>query len=291
MFKFLYITDIHGWTKGYDEILQIALKEEISTIVNGGDMLPKGKDLIFSQRLFVEEYLSSYVVTLQSYGISYYGMFGNDDCRSVLPSWQEIIKENDNAFDLTDGWIGLFDGLKIRGCNYVPDPPFRLKDWSVKDTHDYVLPHQPKNPLLSTETGFAEIDDLNSFLNDRPTLQQILDNMAYETSSLENAVFVCHSPPANTGLGNIDTDIDVGSIAVHNWIEKYQPLLSLHGHIHESPEITGCHTTKLGLTTVHQPGQQIHHGKLVYSLISIDNTYVEITRKLLGKLNMWASVG
>ena len=40
MFQFLYVTDLHGWTKGYEEILQIALQENIDTIVNGGDIAP-----------------------------------------------------------------------------------------------------------------------------------------------------------------------------------------------------------------------------------------------------------
>ena len=38
MFRFLYVTDLHGWTNGYEEILQIALQEAIDTIVNGGDI-------------------------------------------------------------------------------------------------------------------------------------------------------------------------------------------------------------------------------------------------------------
>ncbi|MDP3105392.1 MAG: hypothetical protein Q8M95_12400 [Candidatus Methanoperedens sp.] len=43
--------------------------------------------------------------------------------------------------------------------------------------------------------------------------------------------------------------------AIYNFLKKYQPKLSLHGHIHESPEITGRWYAKLGRTTCIQPGQ------------------------------------
>ncbi len=56
-FRFLYVTDLHGWIDGYEQISQIAQEEEITVVINGGDMLPHAKDLIFTQRLFIEEYL------------------------------------------------------------------------------------------------------------------------------------------------------------------------------------------------------------------------------------------
>jgi len=90
MFRFLYVTDLHGWTRGYEEIVQIAIDAGIDTIVNCGDMLSRGQDLVLTQKLFIEEYLDSYCQHLQSHSISYYSMFGNDDCRSVLPCWEKI---------------------------------------------------------------------------------------------------------------------------------------------------------------------------------------------------------
>ena len=42
--NFLYVTDLHGWTKGYDEVLEAALDKNIAIIINGGDMLPKDRD-------------------------------------------------------------------------------------------------------------------------------------------------------------------------------------------------------------------------------------------------------
>jgi len=279
MFKFVYVTDLHGWTDGYEQISQIAQEEEIAVIINGGDMLPHAKDLILTQRLFIEEYLSSYFKRLDSYGISYYGMLANDDCKAVLPGWQELVKTYPKLYDLTDGWMQLEEGLVISGCNYIPDPPFRLKDWCVLDTRGYVRPPQHPNPIVSQVDRFEAIDDIHKFFEDRPTFEEILEGIAEGNSSFERTIFACHAPPYGTGLGNIETNVDVGSKAVGAWIERNQPLLTLHGHIHESYQITGKDTVQIGRTAVHQPGQERFMGRLVYSIVDIEGSTVLVERR------------
>lgn len=275
MLSFLYVTDLHGWAKGYEEVLQSALDKNISVIINGGDMLPKGSHLISSQQLFIEEYLASYFETLLESGIHYYGMFGNDDCRSVLCYWQKLLRNYSNAHDLTTSWQNIGENFIIRGCNYVPDHPFGLKDWSVLDTRDFVRPRQFTDPVISEQGTFKKIDDISLFFDNRPTFQELLDDLAKDAPSLNRAILVCHAPPAKTALGVIGDGTDVGSVALCKWIQKHQPLLTLHGHIHESPKVTGEHTAKLGTTTAHQPGQG-EGGMLAYSIVTINEDKVEI---------------
>jgi Icc-related predicted phosphoesterase len=123
------------------------------------------------------------------------------------------------------------------------------------------------------------IGDVEAFLKVRPTLEELLDDIAARALDWQRAVVVCHAPPQGTGLGNISAEMDVGSAAVRAWIERYQPLLTLHGHIHESPRITGIDTVKIGRTTVHQPGQDRCFGQLVYSIIEIEEGTVRIDRR------------
>jgi Icc-related predicted phosphoesterase len=279
MFRLLYVTDLHGWTRGYERIAGIAQEEEITTVVNGGDMLPHGRDLILTQRRFIEQYLRTYLERFVAAGIFYYGMLGNDDCRAVLPDWQELVRTSPGVHDLTDGWVTLAEGLATCGCNYIPDPPFRLKDWSVLDTRDYHRPPQHPDPLISRGGRLELVDDVEAFLKARPTLAELLDAIAQRVTDWERAVVVCHAPPQGTGLGNISPETDVGSAAVRAWIERYQPLLTLHGHIHESPRITGIDTVKIGRTTVHQPGQERFLGRLVYSIVEIEKGAVRIERR------------
>jgi len=282
MLNFLYVTDLHGWAKGYEEVLQVALDKNISTIINGGDMLPKGSHLISSQQLFMEQYLPSYFETLSASGIHYYGMFGNDDCQSNLCYWQKLLKNDSNVHDLTKSWQNIGDKFIISGCNYVPDHPFGLKDWSVLDTRDFVRPRQFTYPVISERDTFKKIGDITLFFDNRPTFKELLDNLAKDAPYLDRAILVCHAPPAKTALGVIGDGTDVGSVALGRWIQKYQPLLTLHGHIHESPEVTGEHTAKLGRTTAHQPGQGAN-GMLAYSIVTINDEGVRIehTQKYL----------
>jgi Icc-related predicted phosphoesterase len=45
-------------------------------------------------------------------------------------------------------------------------------------------------------------------------------------------------------------DVHVGSIAIRRFIEVRQPLVTLHGHIHESVRLTGSFSEKIGATTM-----------------------------------------
>jgi Icc-related predicted phosphoesterase len=72
------------------------------------------------------------------------------------------------------------------------------------------------------------------------------------------AVFLFHAPPHESKLDRIDShgklfdhvplDSHVGSIAIRRFIEEKQPLLTLHGHIHESARITGFWKDAIGKT-------------------------------------------
>ncbi|MGD9100789.1 MAG: phosphoesterase, partial [Anaerolineae bacterium] len=45
------------------------------------------------------------------------------------------------------------------------------------------------------------------------------------------------------------------SKAIYDFLSKHQPRLSLHGHIHESPQVSGRWHARLGNTICIQPGQ------------------------------------
>ena len=197
----------------------------------------------------------------------------------MLPNWQALVKTYPRLHDLTEEWIPLADGLAICGCNYIPDPPFRLKDWCVLDKRDYARPSQHPDPIISQGDRFELVHDIDTFFKTRPTLEDILNEISERTASFERALFVCHAPPQGTGLGNIGTDADVGSAAVKAWIQRHQPLLTLHGHIHESRRITGIDTVEIGRTTVHQPGQERLWRHLIYSIVDIEGNAVLVERR------------
>jgi len=65
-------------------------------------------------------------------------------------------------------------------------------------------------------------------------------------------------------LGELETQ-HVGSRSVYKFMEKYQPLLGLHGHIHESPGYD-----RIKKTLVFNPGSEYQYGELKALIIDLD---------------------
>src|ERR1700760_1547096 len=69
----------------------------------------------------------------------------------------------------------------------------------------------------------------------------------------------------------------VGSTAVRKIIEHYQPLLAVHGHIHESGG-----ERRIGDTLCINPGSEANHGILRGYLIDIGKKGVELAQRVEG---------
>ncbi len=99
-------------------------------------------------------------------------------------------------------------------------------------------------------------------------LEPMLEALIAQVKDKSKAIFNFHAPPYGYALDlapeltadliqAADRKIHVGSRAVARMIEKYQPLLGLHGHIHESRGIQ-----KIKRTTIVNPGSEYSEGIL-----------------------------
>jgi Icc-related predicted phosphoesterase len=106
-----------------------------------------------------------------------------------------------------------------------------------------------------------------------------LEGLAAQLDPALPTIFNLHCPPANTPLdrapqltadlrvvmdGGEPRIVSVGSQAVRELIERYQPVLSLHGHIHESRGIT-----KIGRTTAVNPGSAYSQGVIDGAVVDL----------------------
>ena len=107
---------------------------------------------------------------------------------------------------------------------------------------------------------------------DEDVLAKKISGMADQVRNMKSAVFNIHVPPIDTPIdkapridenlkivvkaGNVEM-ISAGSTACRAAIAKYQPMLGLHGHIHESRGIV-----KLGRTMCANPGSEYAEGIL-----------------------------
>jgi Icc-related predicted phosphoesterase len=89
------------------------------------------------------------------------------------------------------------------------------------------------------------------------TIQKDLERITGE-DDLDRAILLTHAPPYRTTLDraaldgkmveHVPMDVHVGSIAVRRFIEARQPLVTLHGHVHESARLTGEWRDRIGGT-------------------------------------------
>jgi uncharacterized protein len=114
---------------------------------------------------------------------------------------------------------------------------------------------------------------------DEPQLLERFERMMADLSAPpERTIFSLHCPPHNTGLDDAPqltaemdlkdagrSTVPVGSTAVREVIERHQPALSLHGHIHEARG-----TTRLGKTLCINPGSSYEQGQLLGAVIDVD---------------------
>jgi len=130
---------------------------------------------------------------------------------------------------------------------------------------DYVNPTPWETPREDNEKGMAKR----------------IEKLVRQLDDPSKAIFNLHAPPHGTMLDlapELDANkkpvtvagqvnfVHVGSKAVRSAIEKYQPMIGLHGHIHES-----YGHDKLGETPVVNPGSEYGEGILRGYLIEIED--------------------
>ena len=69
----------------------------------------------------------------------------------------------------------------------------------------------------------------------------------------------------------------VGSVAARRIIEKYQPVLAVHGHIHESGG-----ERKIGKTLCINPGSEANHGILRGYIVDIGKKGIDLVQRVEG---------
>ena len=207
----------------------------------------------------------------------------------------------DKLFDQVEAeglqlWIDMIDDIMEDGTKRVPegtqviicpgnDDKFAIDDIIIKDPR-----------VIFGEGNKVDLDDHHEMISygwtnptpwhtyretDEVTIEEKIEELASLVNNMENAVFCFHCPPYDCIIDEaplLNPDLTyigyrggepirgpVGCKAVRNAIEKYQPLLSLHGHIHESPG-----QMKIGRTYCVNPGSEYTEAILKGFLVELD---------------------
>ena len=248
-----FVSDLHGSIYRYKKLFEEIKKDNPEIVFFGGDLLPHGLRKVEDYENFTSDFLFPNLRLLQdNLQDSYPDIFiilGNDDARSEEKFF--IAESKNKLFHYLDQDKLQIGEYTIYGYPYVPPTPFQMKDWEKYDVSRYVDPG-----CIHPTEGFRTIQptydvEYTTILND-------LENLT-KNKNLSKAIFLFHSPPYKTNLDraaldgkmvdHVPMDVHVGSIAIMRLIEEKQPLITLHGHIHESTQRTGKWMQKIGNTT------------------------------------------
>jgi Icc-related predicted phosphoesterase len=200
-------------------------------------------DALFLQimRETLERWLNLAEERLRGKGVRLYVMLGNDD----EPVLREVIASSPLVVDPEDQIVELGEGFQMLSCGFANPTPWH----SLREMPEEELQHH-------VESLVSQLDDPSK------------------------SVFNLHVPPIRTAIDiapvvdeNLSPVIQGGSMlmgpagseAVRALIEKYQPLIALHGHIHESRG-----TAKIGKTVCINPGSAYGEGVLHGALFELD---------------------
>jgi Icc-related predicted phosphoesterase len=254
--SWFFVSDLHGMVSRYEKLFRAIRSEKPAAVFLGGDLLPSewlaasGRQPVFDD-FFEQVFLSEFRTLQIELGKAYPRVFiilGNDDPRSEEA---RLVEASGEVWEYIHFRRVELDSCSIYGYAYVPPTPFLLKDWERYDVSRYVDPGS-----ISPEAGWRSVPvDPNECRYG--TIRADLESLAGE-EDLSKAIFLFHSPPYHTNLDQADLqgrqidhapmDIYVGSIAIRRFIEGRQPLVTLHGHIHESARVSGSWMDRIGGT-------------------------------------------
>jgi Icc-related predicted phosphoesterase len=272
--KSLYTSDLHGETQLYQELLSLTTSASPEIILLGGDLLPsflpakRYEDMVPNQKTFIDQFLSSFFKKIRE-TTSVRKIFlipGNWDLGYPFL----FKKPAEGIIDLNQRSFRLKNGYELIGYAFVPPTPFRPKDYEKMDDRESPWPPQ-KNPCYvrsSDQTDQLIPIDPYLYLRGRETIGEDLDRLP-KPFHPKRTVYIMHSPPFGTRLDLIQGGKSAGSRSIKTFIERNQPLLTLHGHIHESPELSGAYVDRIGETLSINPGQSAWSGKEIMKLHAI----------------------
>jgi Icc-related predicted phosphoesterase len=299
--RIFFATDVHGSETCWRKFLNSGKHYQADVIILGGDMTGKALVPIIDegggrwhatllenrQTLEGEDHVAEFEQAVIRRG--YYPFrVAPDELQELSqdePRWHALFEEHMLA--TVERWMDLADeklaGTGIR-CVVCPGNDDQLEvDAVIANAQTVEL---GEGRLLELDgyqmasSGWANRTPWDTYREeDEPQLAERIDRMTSQlTAPPEQTIFSLHCPPYGTGLDDapeLTAEMDlkdaghsvrpVGSTAVREAIERYQPALSLHGHIHE------CRATKrLGRTLCINPGSSYEQGNLLGAVIDIE---------------------
>ena len=253
--KLLFATDLHGQSRAYERLAELARDERVAAVLLGGDLFVYSR-LAAPQLVDANGPFRAFLEGLRGSTIAVLIIHGNVDRPAAVARLHDFQQEGllrvlePQPFRFARP-VDPDDSVDLIGYPYVPPTPLRLKDYDRRDlaTDTYA----GSSPILvAGEDPLGEAQEQTAdYLNSLPSIEEDLAGVP-ETG--HPFILVAHSPPWDGALDQTNSGIHAGSRALRNWIEARRPVLALHGHIHEAPDVSGRWAKRIGFTIAVNPG-------------------------------------
>jgi Icc-related predicted phosphoesterase len=296
--RVFFATDLHGSELCWRKFLNAAKFYEADVLICGGDMTGKAIVPIVKengqftftlagvQQAVGAEQVGEIEAQIRRKG--YYPLQVTIERLNELDQDEKVRAETFQKVMLegVDRWMGMAAD-KLRGtgvrCFVCPGNDDEMEVDDVIRRSDLIELGEGRmvdiDGWTMISTGWSNHTPWNTHREEtEEALGDRIEAMAKQVPDASHAIFNLHCPPYKSGLDEapaIDADLKllhggralrpVGSTAVRQAIEKHQPLLSLHGHIHESKG-----AIKIGKTLSINPGSSYEEGMLMGAIIQLD---------------------
>ncbi|MEW6708824.1 MAG: metallophosphoesterase [Candidatus Riflebacteria bacterium] len=295
--KILFAADLHGHLARFEKVWEAATRHQVQAVVFGGDNfldlheVPLEEAVEAQQKLF-DDYLPGYFQRFDAAKIHWLGILSGHDLEPFDKPLEALCARHTHIH-LLEGKKIVLNGFEFIGTGLIVDTPFPPKIRCRRDTADWKVEFQFGPPHRLVEQTWHPENDWASTLANLPTLEDELASLPRPIDP-QKAIYVLHHPPLGIGLDVVILDAnktpltgdmskrprkEIGSMAVRHFLETQQPLLALHGHVHESPIATGIWRTNLGNTICIQPGQHTGLDQLHMVIIELPSMESQLLKE------------
>lgn len=300
--RILYAADIHGSERCFRKWLNAAKITKPDALVFGGDLM--GKILhpivrsngyweaeVFNERLRMETEGELLAFKDRLHNAGRYQVVVSPDEKAAMDAAPELVHKAflEAARDVAARWLEMADerlrDSGVRAYMMLGNDDFTELE-SVFAQSEMVTdaeagPVDLPSGFQLVSLGYSNRTPWDSPRElDEPDLGARIEMLADQVSDPTRSIFNFHVPPVDTPIdvaaeldenlkprmiaGQVQTK-SVGSTAVRAALERHQPVLSLHGHIHEAPGVA-----RVGRTVAVNPGSEYVDGILRYAVINVD---------------------
>jgi len=301
-FRILFVTDLHGSEKCWRKFLEVGNRFKVDCMIAAGDLTGKViapiiriEENLHKCRIFGHEYElhNENEIAIMEQKIRDTGYYPYRCNLKRAEELNENKKELDKLFDelmreSVKKWLDLTTDKIDKNVRLIVNPGnddrFVVDD--IIEEHEGLIYPLGKVVHLNDKYEMVSCEWVNITPWNSPrecSEEELMKKLEKEIGRLnhfENAVFNFHAPPYDTSLDKapkVGKDLkpvtmlgmpqteSVGSRSVKDVIEKYQPFMGLHGHIHESSG-----KQKIGRTVCLNPGSEYASGLLRFLLIALN---------------------